>query len=315
MRLRQLEYVIAVADEGSFTEAARSVRVSQPALSHQVKALELELGNALFERLPGEVRPTGHGERFLPHARAAVASARAAAEAARAAARLEGGELRVAALHSMAMGIVPPAIGAWRRAHPAVHVELTEFSHMDLLAEAMERGEADIAVGTEPYGWAGPRHALGEEELLVVLPVDDPLIERYRRDGIPLGALADRPWVLYASDFGLAPLVARACADAGFAPRAAARVHHTATAVELAAAGLGPALVPGDVIVPRYSGCALRPAVPIRRRLMAFTRPDPPPSALVFTGLLAEHAAPGARATDLRHGRTATEPDESGSSS
>ncbi|WP_344247538.1 LysR family transcriptional regulator, partial [Actinocorallia libanotica] len=81
MRLRQLEYAIAVAEEASFTEAARTVRVSQPALSHQVKALEEELGNALFERLPGEVLATGHGSRFLPHARAAAAAARAAAEA------------------------------------------------------------------------------------------------------------------------------------------------------------------------------------------------------------------------------------------
>lgn len=211
MRLRQLEYVIAVAEEESFTEAARTVRVSQPALSHQVKALEAELGGALFERPPGRVRPTARGARFLPHARAAVAAARAAEEAARAAARLEAGELRVAALHSTAMGIVPPAIGAWRRAHPAVHVELTEFSHIDLLAEAMARGEADIAVGSQPEGRPGPCRVLGEQELLVVLPMGDPLLARYREGGIPLELLADRPWVLYSADFGLTPLVVGAC--------------------------------------------------------------------------------------------------------
>ncbi|WP_106400977.1 LysR family transcriptional regulator [Actinocorallia populi] len=302
MRLRQLEYVIAVAEEASFTEAARTVRVSQPALSHQVKALEAELGNALFERSPGGVRPTGHGERFLPHARAAVASARAAAEAARAAARLEAGELRVAALHSMAMGIVPPAIGAWRRAHPAVHVELTEFAHIDLLVEAMGRGEADIAVGTEPEGWPGPCRVLGEEELLVVLPTGDPLLTRYRRNGVPLELLADRPWVLYSADFGLTPLVVRACARAGFVPRAAARVHHTATAVELAAAGLGPTLVPRNVIGTRHADCVLRPAVPIPRRLVAFTRADPSPPALTFADLLAAQAPSGPASEDAAGG-------------
>lgn len=293
MRLRQLEYVIAVAEEESFTEAARAVRVSQPALSHQVKALEAELGGALFERPPGRVRPTERGARFLPHARAAVAAARAAAEAARAAARLEAGELRVAALHSMAMGIVPPAIGAWRRAHPAVHVELTEFSHIDLLAEAMARGEADIAVGSQPEGWPGPCRVLGEQELLVVLPMGDPLLARYREDGIPLELLADRPWVLYSADFGLTPLVVGACARAGFTPRAAARVHHTATAVELAASGLGPTLVPREVVGRRHADCVLRPAVPIPRRLVAFTRADPSPPALAFGDLLAAQVPPG----------------------
>ncbi|MCD0449639.1 LysR family transcriptional regulator [Actinocorallia sp. API 0066] len=289
MRPRQLEYVVAVAAEGSFTDGARAARVSQPALSHQVKALEQELGRALFVRTPEGAVPTPEGERFLPHARAALTAYRAAAEAARAAARLEGGELRVAALHSMAMGLVPPALGAWRRAHPAVRVALTEYAHIDLLAEAMAGGEADIAVGTDPEGWPGPRHVLGEEELLLVLPADEPLLRR--PGGVPLALLADRPWVLYAADFGLSPLVARAFAQAGFAPRAAARVHHTATAVELAAAGLGPALVPADVIGARHAAHTARPATPVVRRLVAFTRPDPSPAALAFTALLAAQTA------------------------
>ncbi|GAB2864606.1 LysR family transcriptional regulator [Actinocorallia aurea] len=283
-----MEYVVAVAEQGSFTEGARAARVSQPALSHQVKALERELGHALFERTPEGARPTPHGERFLPHARAALAATRAAARAAQDAARLEGGELRVAALHSMAMGLVPPALGAWRLAHPAVRVALTEYAHIDLLAEAMERGEADIGVGTEPAGWPGPLRVLGQEELRLVLPEDDPLLRR--PGGVPLGLLADRAWVLYAADFGLAPLLSRIFADAGFVPRAAARVHHTATAVELAAAGLGPALVPADVIGARHAAHTARPADPIVRRLVAFTRTDPAPAAQAFADLLAAHA-------------------------
>ncbi|ROO88639.1 DNA-binding transcriptional LysR family regulator [Actinocorallia herbida] len=290
MRPRQLEYVVAVAEEGSFTEGARAVLVSQPALSHQVKALEQELGRPLFVRGPDGARLTPHGERFLPHARAALAASRAAVAAARDTARLEGGELRVAALHSMAMGLVPPALGAWRLAHPAVRVALTEYAHIDLLTAAMAHGDADIGVGTEPAGWSGPLRVLGEEELMLVLPADDPLLRR--PGGVPLELLADRPWVLYAADFGLAPLLAKVFAHAGFVPRAAARVHHTATAVELAAAGLGPALVPADVIGARHAGHSARPAAPILRRLVAFTRDDPAPAARAFADLLAAHARP-----------------------
>ena len=70
MTLRQMEYLIAVVDEGSFTRAAERLFVSQPALSHQVKALEESVGGALLERLPHSVQLTPLGRAFLPHATA-----------------------------------------------------------------------------------------------------------------------------------------------------------------------------------------------------------------------------------------------------
>ena len=67
--LRQLEYFVTVADEGSFTAAAELLQVSQPGLSHQIQALERELGGPLLERLPRRVRLTPAGRTTLPHAR------------------------------------------------------------------------------------------------------------------------------------------------------------------------------------------------------------------------------------------------------
>src|SRR6476660_4897279 len=140
MTLRQLAYFVAVVEERSFTAAAARMLVSQPALSHQIKAREGSAGGALLERLPRDARPTELGERLLPHARATVAAADQATAAARAVGRLEAGELRVGALLSVALGIVPPAIRAWRRAHPRVRVELLEFAHVDALATALADG-------------------------------------------------------------------------------------------------------------------------------------------------------------------------------
>ena len=88
--------------------------------------------------------------------------------------------------------------------------------------------------------------------------------------------------VLDAPEFGLTPLVAKACAAAGFAPPAAVRVHHTATAVELALAGLGPALVPANVVGAQVAGAVLRPDPPVRRELVAFVRDEPSPPAAAF---------------------------------
>jgi DNA-binding transcriptional LysR family regulator len=291
MTLRQLAYFVAVVEERSFTAAAARMLVSQPALSHQIKALEGSAGGALLERLPRDARPTELGERLLPHARATVAAADQATAAARAVGRLEAGELRVGALLSVALGIVPPAIRAWRRAHPRVRVELLEFAHVDALATALADGRADLAIGPPPSGWQGAARSIGAEELVLVLPADDALL----REGpgpIPLRRLAGRPWVLYAAEFGLTPVVAAACAAAGFAPRAAVRVHHTATAVELALAGLGPALVPGNVVGPDAAAAARSADPPVRRELVAVGRGEPSPPAAAFIEVLVEHATP-----------------------
>src|SRR3954453_17660833 len=68
MTLRQMEYLLAVVDEGSFTRAAERLFVSQPALSHQVKALERSVGGALLERRPQGIHPTPPGRRSRPPA-------------------------------------------------------------------------------------------------------------------------------------------------------------------------------------------------------------------------------------------------------
>src|SRR5688572_21560818 len=127
MTLRQMEYFLAVVEEGSFTRAAERLFVSQPALSHQIKALERSIGGELIERLPHGLRPTPMGRAFIPHATAAVNAADEARRAAREVGQLEAGELRIGTLHSIALGVVPAAIRAWRLTNPQVSFELHEY--------------------------------------------------------------------------------------------------------------------------------------------------------------------------------------------
>jgi DNA-binding transcriptional LysR family regulator len=285
--LRQLEYLVTVADEGSFTRAAELLHVTQPALSHQVQALERVVGAALFERSPRRVTLTPAGRAMLPHARAALADAESALSAARQAAGLTAGELRLATVYSVSLGLLPAALRVWSRRHPGVDVRLYEHRHAGELAAAMAGGQADLAIGPRPANWPGPVHRLGTEEFVIAVSRDDPLAGAAETG---LAELSGRCWVHYAPGNGLAELLDSACAAAGFRPGIAVRAEQTASAPILAAAGLGPALIPADIVPPGYDGHTLRPVPPITRELTAYTRAAPEGLARAFLDLLLDTA-------------------------
>ncbi|MEU0153818.1 LysR family transcriptional regulator [Micromonospora fulviviridis] len=290
--LRQLEYLVTVADTGSFTRAAELLHVTQPALSHQMRALENVLGGPLLERLPRSVRLTPMGRAVLPHARAALAEAGRLRSVARRTIGLDEGELEVAVVYSVSLGILPSVLRVWRQRQPGVRIRLREYPHADELQAAMTAGQADLAIGPTPSRWDGPVRDLGVEEFVVVLPSDDPLANGPEGSAgpLPLGALADRAWVHYAPGNGLADLLDRVCAQAGFQPRVAVRAEQTSAAPLLASAGLGPALVPANILMPDFEGALLRPDPPVRRTLTAYTRTRPDPLTAAFADLLARQA-------------------------
>jgi DNA-binding transcriptional LysR family regulator len=282
--LRQFEYLATVVDSGSFTRAADLLHVTQPALSHQIRALERTLGGPLLERLPRSVRLTPLGRAVLPHARAALAHADRVSATASQVAGLDAGDLHLASVYSLALGLLPPVLRAFRQAYPAITIRLREYPHGDELAEATARGDADLAVGPRPQHWAGPVHVLGVEDFVVVGTDLTPT-----GDEVALEDLADRDWVHYAPENGLSEILDQAAAAAGFRPRAAVRTEQTAAAPLLAAAGLGLALVPANILPADYPGQVRRPAPPIRRELVAYGRQRPDPMAAAFTTHLAQH--------------------------
>jgi DNA-binding transcriptional LysR family regulator len=290
MTFRQLEYLVAVIDEGSFGRAAQRLYVSQPTLSQQVRALEDEIGGALLERLPRGARPTPAGEALLPAARVALAATGRARRAARAVLGLEAGELEIATVGTIAFGVLPPILRRWRARHRERTVRLHEYRDGPVLAAAVAEGSADLGLGPRPAEWAGPLESLGWEELVVVLPPGDPL--REAEGPIALAALAERDWVLFEREHALAQLTEALCAAEGFTPRAAVRTAQIAAAPVLAAAGLGPALVPVNIVAgpQRRSARTLHP--PRARELCAFARAEWSPLARAFLDLVAEEPWP-----------------------
>ncbi|MFF9915655.1 LysR family transcriptional regulator [Streptomyces sp. NPDC013457] len=288
--LRQLEYLVAVTDHASFTRAAEALHVTQPALSHQVRALEREVGTPLLERLPRAVQPTAAGRAMLTHARLATEEAAAAIQAARRTGGLVAGELRVATVYSISLGILPSALRMWSRLHPGVDIRLFEHRHARELAGAMAEGQADVAIGPEPPGWSGPVRKLGVEEFVVAVSADDPLAAMGRPE-VNLTALAERRWVHFVPDHGLADVLNKACQQAGFQPQLAIRTEQTAAAPILAAAGLGPALIPANLVPATYQGALLTPVPPVRRLLTAYARTEFDALGSAFVEVLMESSA------------------------
>ncbi len=277
-----MEYLVAVVEEQSFSRAARSLNVTQSALSHQIKALERAVGGTLLERLTRGVGLTPMGRAFLPHAELAVRSAGQARRAARAAAGAEGGELHIATLHALALGALPPVFARWQREFPGVRLHLHEYTTSEELREQMERGVADVALGPRPEGWPGPVVSLGREEIVLVTSADDPLA--CRTEPVRMSELAGRAWVRCA----LEPVIEGRrwldwlCEPHGFTPVTAVETRHASTAVRMAAAGAG--IVAAPVHVARTTTGAVEVPVdpPWRREQTAFSRVELTGAAATF---------------------------------
>jgi DNA-binding transcriptional LysR family regulator len=283
--LRQLEYLVAVAELGSFTHAAVQLHVSQPTLSSQIAVLEREVGGSLLDRLPRTVRLTPAGRALIPHARSALTEARRALVAARQAVGLEAGELNVATVYSAMLGLLPVPLRHWRQAHPGIHLRLHEYRHGDEMTVAMRHGEADVAIGPTPSGWLGELANLGDEELVIVVAGDDPLAGW--KGPIELALLADRAWVHFAPGHGLAEILDEACAQAGFSPEVSLRAEQTASAPLLAAAGLGPTLVPASVIPENFDGLIFATSPATRRSFAVYHRASADPLTVTFARSIA----------------------------
>src|SRR5438445_5780620 len=157
MNFRQLECFVAVVDEGSFTRAARRVGISQPSLSQHIRALEADVDGTLLDRLPQGVSLTPAGRVLLPEARIAVRALERGRQGARSALALELGELEIATVLSMAVGVLPRHIGVWHQRHPNISIRLHEFRHRTLLEDAVKQGPTHFAISSrQVQRWYGP---------------------------------------------------------------------------------------------------------------------------------------------------------------
>lgn len=151
--LRQLEYLVAVADHGQFKDAALACSVSQPALSKQVRAAEELLGVQVFERARPRVLVTAVGARIIAKAREVLRAARGVGEIA-AAHKEPGGQVVLGVIPTVAPYVFPPAIDSLGEAFPRLDIILREGETETLVAEA-QAGELDLVMMAFPVEHGG----------------------------------------------------------------------------------------------------------------------------------------------------------------
>ena len=171
MNLRDLKYVIAVAETHHFGKAAERCFVSQPTLSGQIKKLEEELGVAIFERTSRSVEITPVGEVILAHARQMMEQADAIEQLARAQQDPLAGPLRVGAIPTLSPYLMPLILLPLKKQHPQMKLVLAE-ELTDILLERLRNHEIDAALLATPV----------EEQGLVSVPLfDEPFWVAYPR--------------------------------------------------------------------------------------------------------------------------------------
>ncbi len=255
MNLRDLRYLLAVAEHEHIGRAAEASGVSQPTLSVQIRKLEEALGLVLFERTSKAVVATEACLQLLPHARAAVAEADAVAAVAAGLRDPQAGRLRVGVIPTLAPYLLPLVVAPLREALPALEIEPWEDQTSALLRR-LRAHELDAAVlATEEEGGDLAGMKLFAEPFLAALPPDHRLAAR---EMVAEAELA-RDMLVLAEGHCLRDQALAACGQAG-ALNAAMRATSLPTLLNMVAAGYGttmiPALAAGSA---RDAGIVLRP--------------------------------------------------------
>ena len=288
MDLRQASYVVAVADHGTFTAAAASIPVSQPALSQAIAALERELGADLFHRIGRRVVLTAAGEAFVEPARRMLRDAEVARSVVADIAGLTAGGLDVVALPNLVVEPLVDLVGRFRRLHPGVLVRLTEPEDAAAVAGLVRSGQCELGLGDQaPDDPVLASDLLGDQALLAVLP---PGTAIPRSRALPVGRLAQLPLITSPRGTSSRRLLADALrqADPDTDPSIGVVTEHREAIVPLVMAGAGAAVLPEPLARAAAAlGAVVAPLSPPLRRSVVLVRRSGPlsPAARAFRDL------------------------------
>jgi DNA-binding transcriptional LysR family regulator len=241
MDLRQLEYLIAVDEHGSFTKAARAAHVSQPSLSTGIRGLETELGVVLFTRVGRTVVPTAACRQVVDSARQVLRDVADLSAAVAAVTSLTVGTLDLVALPTLAVDPLATLIGSFRLEYPGVTVRVHEPEDAGDVERSVRSGLAELGLTDITTGGSGlQRIELYRQEIVVVQPPDSVVEET----PMTPGQLAQLPLIVTPEGTSTRRMLDRMLDRHGLRPNVAVEINHREAIVPLVLAGAGSALLP-----------------------------------------------------------------------
>ena len=248
--LRQLEYIVAIADESTFGAAATYCHVSQPGLSAQVREVEQLLGVRIFERDRRGAIVTPVGEEIVTRARALVAAARELVEIARRRSRPLVGPFRLGVIPTIAPYLLPASLPAVRHDYPELRLMLRE-DKTEVLLSLIAKGKIDAALLALDVRLGDVESApLFEDAFLLAMPADHPLA---RKKQVVESDLEGERVLLLEDGHCLRDQALAVCDRAGADENADFRATSLATLVQMVAGGDGVTLLPA-IAVPALAG-------------------------------------------------------------
>jgi LysR family hydrogen peroxide-inducible transcriptional activator len=265
MNLRDLRYLVALADERHFGKAAERCFVSQPTLSAQIRKLEDYLGVALVERQPKRVSLTETGEKIVARARLVLQEADAIVEIARTDRDPLSGALKLALIPTVGPYLLPHVVGPLRKAVPRLKLMLYEYQTAPLL-EKLRAGELDCGIIALPMPTEGlETEVLYDEPFTLAVPANHPLADR---DRVKLEDIKDETLLLLEDGHCLRDHALSVCSRIRLNQEQDYRATSLETLRQMVAAGHGITLLP-----------ELAAATPVGTarglKIKALTRPAP----------------------------------------
>src|SRR5215831_13819349 len=265
MELHQLRYFVAVADEGNFSRAAAKVRVAQPSLSQQIRKLEAEIGQPLFDRLPRSVVLTEAGRCFIEYARQILASI---GDARRCVDELKGkiaGDVAVGAIPTIAPYVLPELVVTFQKHYPEVTLQIVE-DVTAAISRRVEAGELDVGLASTCQRSPTLRvEFLGREPLLALVPEGHALA---KQSLITLDDLKSQRFLLLHEMHCLSRQVHHLLEARHLRPEIALAGSQLTTIANMVAAGIGVSIVPQMMVTHQATpGCVTLPfASPVPER-------------------------------------------------
>ena len=243
MHLRDIEYMVCIAETKSFTRAAQQLYVSQSALSQAIQRLEEELNVKLFNREPSVITLTYAGQVFYNDSLEILNACHRIQAKMSDISNLKAGILRIAIPQNYSSLYIATVIPAYRKLYPGIELRLSETISSNI-EEYCRKGKADLGVLSLPLGIGNLKYVpLFDEAVYLCLPADHPVALSYRPDEesplIDLALVKDDQFILLKAGQRLREQALQLCQAAGFQPGIVFETSSVATTLEFVRNDLG----------------------------------------------------------------------------